>query len=465
MIHRPDPPPVPATVGDTAPDLPFDARRLAARVRRGEISAVAVARAALARIAARHDLHAVTRPLAGRALAEAAAVDARVAAGDDPGPLAGVPYGVKDLFDVAGLPTTAGAARLAHAPAAAADALAVRRLRAAGAVLVATLNMDEFAYGFVTDNAHWGITRNPHDPARFAGGSSGGSAAAVAAGLLGFALGSDTNGSIRIPASLCGVFGLKPTHASLPMEGVHPFVDTLDDMGIFARDAGDLALVDGVLRGDGGGDAAADLVPALLGGWFADNLTPEMTAALDALARGLGYPPVVVADGVAAARSAAFLLTAFEGGHLHADALRREAMTYDPATRDRLIAGAALPSAVQARALEYRAVFARRMAALLDRHPVLIAPTVLGPAPRIDDPVVMISGVPQPARANLGLFTQPISFLGLPVVAAPLPTPDLSQGGLPLGVQLIGRPGSDRALIAYAARLEAMGLLRAAIRE
>lgn len=161
-------------------------------VRSGRLSAVALATAALDRIAARNPaIVAVTRTLRDRALAQAAAVDAQLAAGQDPGPLAGVPYGVKDLFDVAGLPTTAGAARLKDAPPATADAEAIARLRAAGAVLVATLNMDEFAYGFVTDNAHWGITRNPHDPARFAGGSSGGSAAAVAAGMLPFALGSD----------------------------------------------------------------------------------------------------------------------------------------------------------------------------------------------------------------------------------------------------------------------------------
>ncbi|MGB3930436.1 MAG: amidase family protein, partial [Sphingobium sp.] len=154
-------------------------------------------------------LVAVTRLLADRARREAEAVDAIVAAGGDPGPLAGVPYGVKDLFDVAGLPTTAGSSLYADAPPATADAEAIGKLRAAGAVLVATLNMDEFAYGFATINAHHGTTRNPHDLDRLAGGSSGGSAAVVAAGLLPFSLGSDTNGSVRVPASLTGIYGLK----------------------------------------------------------------------------------------------------------------------------------------------------------------------------------------------------------------------------------------------------------------
>jgi aspartyl-tRNA(Asn)/glutamyl-tRNA(Gln) amidotransferase subunit A len=156
---------------------------------------------------------------------------------------------------------------LRHAKEASDDAEAIRRLKAAGAVLVATLNMDEFAYGFVTDNAHWGITRNPHDENRFAGGSSGGSAAAVAAGMLPFALGSDTNGSIRIPASLCGIYGTKPTHGSLPMAGVYPFVHTLDDIGIFARSASDLTRVDAVIRQAMPVHTRLSR-PALLGGWF-----------------------------------------------------------------------------------------------------------------------------------------------------------------------------------------------------
>lgn len=447
----------------------LDVATVAADVRAGRLSAVAVAREALARIHARSDLLAITRVLEARALQEAAAVDAKVARGEDPGPLAGVPYAVKDLFDVAGLATTAGAARLEFAEPAPADAEAIVRLQAAGAVLVATCNMDEFAYGFVTDNARWGITRNPHDPARFAGGSSGGSAAAVAGGLVAFALGSDTNGSIRVPASLCGVFGIRPTQGALPTAGTFPFVHTFDTIGAFTRSAQDLALVDDTLRssplpfrGGGGGGASPDCAgfgeglktinPALLGGWFTQDLTHEMVSALAML----GPLPKVEIEGVAQARSAAFLITAYEGGHLHAQTLRNDAMAYDPATRDRLLAGAALPDAIHARAMAFRDVFAARLQVLLDRHGVLIAPSVMGPAPLIADPVVQVGGKDQPARANLGLFAQPISFVGVPVVAAPLAVP-----GLPLGVQLIGAKGSDRALIAYAAQLEAQGLLRA----
>ena len=428
---------------------------IASAVRSGQIKAVAVAQAALQRIMKGNPaVNAMTRVLAERALAEAAAVDAQVAAGHDPGPLAGVPYAVKDLFDVAGLPTTAGAARLEQAPAATHDAEAIARLHKAGAVLVGTCNMDEFAYGFVTDNARWGQTRNPHDLTRFAGGSSGGSAAAVAAGMVPFALGSDTNGSIRIPASLCGLFGTKPSHASLSRDGVYPFVHTLDDIGAFTRTAGDLALVDAVLRGDDAPISAEGHSAAFLGGWFAQNLAPEMEAALARLRAGLDEAPVIVLDGVDRARSAAFLITAYEGGQLHRENLRSDPLSFDPATRDRLIAGAALPDAIYQEALAYRAVFAAQFADIFRQYDVLIAPAVYGPAPLIDDPMIPIDGVMQPARANLGLYTQPISFLGLPVVAAPLAVP-----GLPMGVQLIGAPGGDHAVLEFAAQLEAQGLI------
>ena len=208
---------------------------IASAVRSGRTTALAVTETCLAALeAADPSLRAVTRLLSDRARREAAAVDAAIAAGRDPGPLAGVPYGVKDLFDIQGLPTTAGSSLYADAPPATHDAEAIVRLRAAGAILVATLNMDEFAYGFATINARHGTTRNPHDTDRLAGGSSGGSAAVVSAGLLPLSLGSDTNGSIRVPASLTGIYGLKPTHDALPMAGVFPFARSFDDAGPFA---------------------------------------------------------------------------------------------------------------------------------------------------------------------------------------------------------------------------------------
>lgn len=429
---------------------------IAKAVHEGRTTAVEQTRSAILRIRAMDPvINAVTRLLESRALSEAAAVDAKRAAGADPGPLAGVPYGVKDLFDVNGLPTTAGAAMRRSAAAATVDAEAICRLRAAGAVLVATLNMDEFAYGFATINACWGTTTNPHDPTRLAGGSSGGSAAAVAAGLLPFTLGSDTNGSIRIPASLCGIWGLKPTHGGLPMQGVFPFVDSFDDIGPMTRSAADLAAVTAVLSSEVLAHAMDAPRLARLGGWFADNLHPDLAAALSTLDAQLGGLPIVELPNVEQARSAAFLMTAAEGGHRHLPALRTRALDFDPATRDRLIAGAALPVAAYRDADLFRSLFKEQVADLFTRYDILIAPTTVGPAPLIDDPMIEISGKRVPARANLGIFTQPLNFAGLPVVAAPLGF----SAGLPLGIQLVGAPGSEARLFDCAASLEARGLL------
>lgn len=426
---------------------------IAAAVRGGRRSARGVAEAALAALStAGMALCAVTRLLPERALAEADAVDAMVAAGGDPGPLAGVPYGVKDLFDVAGLSTTAGSTILADAAPATTDAEAVRRMAAAGAVLVATLNMDEFAYGFATINARHGTTRNPHDPARLAGGSSGGSAAVVAAGLLPVSLGSDTNGSVRVPASLTGVYGLKPTHGALPMAGVFPFAASFDDVGPFAADAADLRVMWQVLSG--AAPAPSDAAPrmARLGGRFRDNADADQIAAIDAIAPDT---PLLDLPDIARARSAAFLITAYEGGALHRAALARDAMAFDPATRDRLIAGGLLPDALYGEACAFRDAFRARIDALIAGHDVLLAPATPCVAPPVDDPWIAIDGRRVPARADLGIHSQPISFAALPSLAVPLRRP----GRLPIGLQLIGRRGGEAALIDAAIRLEEAGTI------
>lgn len=425
------------------------AAAIAATVRRGEVTATALAERTIA--ALHTDAHvAVTRVLVERALGEAAAVDAMVARGKDPGVLAGVPYGVKDLFDVAGVTTTAGSAVYANAAPASADAEAIRRLKAAGAVLFATLNMDEFAYGFATINATYGTTRNPHDPQRLAGGSSGGSAAVVAAGLLPFALGSDTNGSIRVPASLCGLYGLKPAHASLPLAGTFPFAESFDDIGPFTASLEDMALVWGVLRNQPLADASCDIRLVRLGGRFRENADPAQLAAIDAIAPDA---PLLELPDIARARSAAFLITAYEGGHLHRETLSSSALVYDPAVRDRLIAGALLPKQLYAKARTFRAEFLARLNALIVDFDVLLAPATPCTAPLIADPRIMIDGALSPARADLGIHTQPITFTGLPSLAVPLRRP----GQLPLGLQLIGKSGGEGILLALARRLENEG--------
>ena len=427
---------------------------IAADVRARRLSAAAVVERSLqALVADDHRLGAVTCILADRARQDARQVDAAIAAGRDPGPLAGVPYGVKDLFDVVGLPTTAGSTLYANAPPALADAEAIRRLREAGAVLVATLNMDEFAYGFATINARHGTTRNPHDLDRLAGGSSGGSAAIVAAGLLPFALGSDTNGSIRVPASLTGVYGLKPTHGDLPMSGVFPFADSFDDIGPFATSVADLRCIWDVLRGtDSALSTGTEFHVAQLGGRFLDNVDPDQHAAIAGIAPGA---PILDLPGIARARSAAFLITAYEGGTLHRAALAENAMAFDPATRDRLLAGALIPRALYEAAQDFRRTFNSTILDCIADHDVVLAPATPCVAPAVADPRILIDGERKPARSDLGIHTQPISFTGLPSLSVPLFRP----GRLPLGLQLIGRPNGESTLFRFAAMLEERGVI------
>jgi len=316
--------------------------------------------------------------------------------------------------------------------------------------------MDEFAYGFATINARHGTTRNPHDRARLAGGSSGGSAAAVAAGLLPFALGSDTNGSIRVPASLTGLYGLKPTHGSLPMTGTFPFAESLDDIGPFTASLADMHALWQVLSGRSAEDSGPLLRMARLGGRFRDNARVSQLGAIDAISPDA---PIIELPDIARARSAAFLITAYEGGQLHREALNREAMRFDPATRDRLIAGALVPRDLYERAIAFRAELQARVARETADYDVLLAPTTPCEAPLIGDPQmgpqILIDGALRPARADLGIHTQPISFLGLPSLAVPM----LRPGQLPLGLQLIGQPGGEAALFRCAATLEKAGFI------
>ncbi len=449
---------------------------IAGEVRAGRVTARSVTEATLSRIQ-RLDggINAFTAVTHARALVAADAVDADLAAGRPVGPLAGVPVAVKNLFDIEDLPTLAGSKIRRDAAPPSRDATLVRRLTAAGAILIGALNMDEFAYGFVTENAHDGPARNPHDPSRIAGGSSGGSAAAVAAGLVPLTLGSDTNGSIRIPASLCGVFGLKPTYGRLSRQGVFPFVESLDHVGPFARSVEDLALAYDVLQGpDPEGDAlcvrAAEplsgrledlaerpLRVGVLGGWFQQGAFPEVLDALGRVADAFADAAPVELAGAQAARAAAFCLTAFEGGELHRDDLAARALDYDPAVRDRLLAGALLPKGVHEAARRFRTIFRDEVREAFQRFDILLAPSSVCPAPPIGQATMEMDGVPVSVRKNLGAFTQPISFIGLPVVAAPVNRP----GQLPVGVQIIAPPWREDLAFAAALRLQRDGVVAA----
>ncbi|MFJ1302057.1 AtzE family amidohydrolase [Pseudomonadota bacterium AL_CKDN230030165-1A_HGKHYDSX7] len=409
-----------------------------------------------------------------RARREAAAVDAARAAGARLAPLAGVPFAVKNLFDVAGLPTLAGGKVNADAAPAAQDAPLVARLQAAGAVLVGTLNMDEHAYGFTTENTHYGATRNPHDPSRIAGGSSGGSAAAVAAGLVPITLGSDTNGSIRVPASLCGVFGLKPTFGRLPRNGTFPFVHSLDHLGPFAANVADLALAYDLMQGPDPRDPACapraaepvreppdtaqGLRVAVLGAYFQDQAGEQARRSVALAAEALGAATIVELPGAAQARAAAFIITAAEGGALHRQRLTTHYAHYEPHSRARLVAGSLVPATWVVQAQRVRRRFLEQALALFEHYDVLIAPATPVPAPVIGTETLTLNGRDLPARASMGLLTQPISCIGLPVAVAPLWQGRGDDQHLPLGVQLIGAPWREHHCLAAAHTLELAGL-------
>lgn len=446
---------------------------LARAVREGHCSALALVEARLERIEALNpSFNCFTEIMADRARREAAAVDAMVAAGRDPGPLAGVPFGVKDNYDVAGRVTTAGSIVNRSLPPAAADAVLLQRLTRAGAVLIGAQNMDEFAYGFTTENAHYGPTRNPHDVLRSAGGSSGGSAGAVAAGLCDFALGTDTNGSIRVPSSFCGLFGLKPTFGRLPRTGTFPFVHDLDHLGPFARSVADLALVYDAIQGHDAGDLACADLPAsaasplieqpfvgrvgILGGWFDDLADDQGRAAVVLAAEALGKPERTGLPGAAAARAAAFLLTCASGGNLHREALRERAQDFDPATRDRLLAGALLPADPVLEAQRYRTQFREEALEAFARFDILLAPATPCSAPLLGQPSIRVAGKDIPTRANIGLLTQPLSFIGLPIVAVPV-----GNGPMPIAVQVIAPPWREDLALQAAAALERAGVAAA----
>ena len=447
-----------------------DALTIAALVRGGQVSAVEVAEAALARIRARDTaLNSFTAVTTARALADARAVDARFARGEDPGPFAGAPFAVKNLFDIEGLVTIAGSKIDGERPPAIADATVVRRLAAAGAVLVGALNMDEYAYGFTTENTHYGPAHNPHDPARMAGGSSGGSGAAVAGGLVPLALGSDTNGSIRVPASLCGIFGLKPTYGRLSRAGARLFAASLDHVGPLARSVGDLAAAYDAMQGPDPADPASagravepalpeidegaeGLRIAVAGGYFAG--TGEAAAAVASVARALGATREINIPEAARARAAAFVITASEGANLHFADLKSRAGDFDPMTRDRFLAGALIPANWVTQAQRFRRWYREQFLALFADADILLMPATPCSAPMIGQDMVEIDGALVATRPYLGVYTQPLSFIGLPIVAAPL----RRAGEMPIGVQIVAAPWHESAALRVARALERDGV-------
>jgi AtzE family amidohydrolase len=450
------------------------ATKIAHAVAAGETSATAVVEAALARITERDPiLNSFTSVVTDRARKRAQAIDSAHAKGRSLGPLAGVPFAVKNLFDVAGVTTLAGSKINRSLAPSTHDSPLIERLEAAGAVLVGALNMGEYAYDFTGENIHDGPSRNPHDVKRMTGGSSGGSGAAVAGGLVPVALGSDTNGSIRVPASLCGIFGLKPTYGRLPRNRTFPFVASFDHLGPFARTTHDLALVYDAMQGHDPDDPACaeraieptvsrlddgidGLRIAVADGYFRKGAFPEARVAIDRVAAALHVNRDIEIPEVQRARAAAYVISATEGASLHLDRLRTKAHDFDPAVRDRLIAGALIPATLVNKAQKFRRWYREHVLALFSNVDVILAPATPCTAPLIGQQTFVLDGVELPVRANLGIYTQPISFIGLPVVAVPV-----ALDPLPIAIQIIAAPWREDVALRVAHTLENMGVVGA----
>ncbi|MEB3213372.1 MAG: AtzE family amidohydrolase, partial [Leptolyngbyaceae bacterium] len=422
------------------------------------------------------DLNCFTEVLAESALASAKAVDRAIADGTSPGPLAGVPFAVKNLLDIEGVTTLSGAKIEQDSPPAQQDATVITRLKEVGAVLIGALNMDEYAYGFVTENSHFGPTLNPHDRTRVAGGSSGGSAASVSAGLVPLTLGSDTNGSIRVPASFCGIFGLKPTYRRISRAGAFLFAASFDHIGPFARSVRDLAVAFDVLHGFDPQDPISSPRPispvmphldngleglrlAIADDHFDRGMEPVVRAGLEQVTKALGVTQTVTIPEAKRARAAAYIITASEGSNLHLANLKKRAQDFDPATRDRFLAGAMIPASWYAQAQRFRQWYRDRVLELFQDVDVILAPTTPCPATKVGQVMMTIDGVEVKARPNIGLFTQPLSFIGLPIVSVPVQQP----GELPVGVQVIGAPYQEAKVLRVARVLEAQGVVSGAI--
>ena len=448
------------------------------RVRAGTLRAGDVVDACLTRIGALNPVvNAYTHVATERAKAAAARIDTTVAAGKDPGPLAGVPFSVKNLYDVAQVTTLAGSKINAENAPATHDAFLIKQLEAAGAILIGAVTMGEYAYDFTGENVHYGASRNPHDLSRMSGGSSGGSGSAIAAGLCALSLGSDTNGSIRVPSSFCGLFGLKPTFGRLSRGRTFPFVGSLDHLGPLARSAIDLALAYDAMQGSDPEDPAqAPRTPewsgpllsrgieglriARAGGYFSRGGDDVAFAAVDNVCTALGASEEIDIPDAAQGRAAAYLVTMAEGGALHLDRLRERARDFDLDTRDRLIAGALLPAAWYTRAQKVRRRYRDDVLRLFDDVDAIIAPATPCQAPKLGQKRITLDGVDLPLRANIGTFTQPISCIGLPVAAVPV---WLDGQTLPIGVQIIAAPWREDIVLRIAHALEQSGTARAPV--
>lgn len=392
------------------------------------------------------------------ARAAAHAVDDERRRGVDRGPLHGMPISLKDLIDVAGQPTTA-ASRVRRGHVATEDAPIVRRLRDAGAVLIGKTNLHEFALGTTSEESAYGAVRNPHDVSRSAGGSSGGSAAAVATGMGDASIGSDTGGSIRIPAAACGVVGIKPTFGEVPTEGVVPLSKTLDHVGPLARTIEDAAAVWAALAGRPYPhiEPPRTFTLGALGGYFTALLTEDVRSAFEqALERlrscGVSIEPRTI-RGTDRIVDAYTSISLPEAAHWHAPTLDERASDYQTPVRERLERGRAIAAVSYLRAMETREQLRDSVDAALDGCDALVLPTLPIVAPKLGAvDVTMDNGETVLVRAAMLRLTQLFNLTGHPAISLPI-----SGAGLPIGMQLVGRRGYTEALISIGSRSARIG--------
>jgi aspartyl-tRNA(Asn)/glutamyl-tRNA(Gln) amidotransferase subunit A len=403
-------------------------------------------------------LNAFITVMAEEARAAADRADREIAAGHYRGPLHGIPISLKDLIDVAGVPTTA-ASRVREGHTAAADATVVSRLRDAGAVLVGKTNLHEFAFGTTSDESAYGPARNPHDPRRSPGGSSGGSAAAVFTGMCLGSIGTDTGGSIRIPSAACGIVGLKATLGEIPCGGVVPLSRTLDHVGPMARTVLDVALMWEVMAGRGAGPAWEARIPplrlAIPEPYFLERLDADVRLRFSEACDRLREAGHTIDRAPLAA--AAFVPTVYlhivlaEAAAIHAATLERAPERYVPAVRTRLEMGRYVLGEDYVRAMRGREEVARGVDAALTGVDALILPALAIPAPVLGASSVDVEGIQEPVRALTLRLTQAFNLSGHPALSIPM---GLTPEGLPCGFQLVGRRGATRALLQAALACE-----------
>ncbi|EAZ92090.1 AtzE family amidohydrolase [Crocosphaera chwakensis] len=446
----------------------LDAIALSQKIKKQEISATNIISQFIHNIEQQNPiLNCFTTILKNKAIEQAENLDYKITKGEDTGVLTGVPFAVKNLFDIEGVITLAGSKINQENAPATQDATAIKKLKAAGAILVGALNMDEYAYGFVTENSHYGATPNPHNLSRISGGSSGGSAAAVAANLVPFSLGSDTNGSVRVPAALCGVFGLKPTYGRLSRTGTVLFSNSLDHIGGFTRSVRDMAAIFDILQGEDKNDPVCTSLPpqlcfdklhedisrlkiAVVGNYFQEGAETEALEVVETVTKLLNINKIISIPEAHRARAAAYIITACEGSNFHLQNLRSRPQDFDSATRDRFLAGAFIPNTWYLQAQRFRRWYRDQVKELFQKVDVIIAPTTPCVATTLGQEKMMINGEEILIRPNLGRFTQPLSFIGLPVLSFPI----LRQNKLPLGVQLIAAPYQELKILQVATFLE-----------